>query len=77
MIPMEKKIIKNVEIFYYNIDVGKKLLRLCPCRDAELFSEDALRLLLLTDDGRQVEWAAAISIADTLTVRLVSLNQLL
>ena len=71
---MHKKLIKNVEVSYYSIDVGDKLLRLCPCQDAELFSEDVLRLLLLTDDGSQVEWAAAISISDTLTVRLVSLN---
>lgn len=71
---MHKKLIKNVEVYYYNIDVGDKLLRLCPCHDAELFSEDVLRLLLLTDDGSQVEWAAAISISDSLTVRLVSLN---
>lgn len=71
---MHKKFIKNMEISYYNIDVGDKLLRICPCYDAELFSEDVLRLLLLTDDGSQVEWAAAISISDTLTVRLVSLN---
>lgn len=56
------------------MDVGDKLLRLCLCYDAELFSEDVLRLLLLTDDGSQVEWVAAISISDSLTVRLVSLN---
>lgn len=71
---MHKKLIKNVEVSYYNIDVGDKLFRLCPCHDAELFSEDVLRLLLLTDDGSQVEWAAAISISDSLTVRIVSLN---
>ena len=71
---MHKKIIKNMEISYYNVYVGKKLLRLCLCYDAELFSEDVLRLLLLTDDGSQVEWAAAISISDFLTVRLISLN---
>lgn len=71
---MHKKLIKNVELSYYNINVGEKLLRICPCHDAELFSEDVLRILLLTDDGSQVEWAAAISISDTLTVRLVILN---
>lgn len=71
---MHKKLIKNVEVSYYNMDVGDKLLRLCLCYDAELFSEDVLRLLLLTDDGSQVEWVAAISISDSLTVRLVSLN---
>ncbi|MBQ7327290.1 MAG: hypothetical protein IJW93_07455 [Clostridia bacterium] len=71
---MHKIFIKNTEISYYNVYVGDKLLRICPCYDAELFSEDVLRLLLLTDDGSQVKWAAAISFSDSLTVRLVSLN---
>ena len=61
---MVRKITKriwDIPLTLIEIELRGGILRLCPCRDADMFSGAILRYLLLSDDGREVFAAIAIS----------------
>ena len=55
------KTIKCIEVFCYEIQTEKGNIVIFPCYDAELFSDGALRLLLLSEKAEQIIASVAIS----------------
>ncbi len=67
--------ISNIELHYACITLKNGIVALCLCDDADLFSVDVLKQLLLTEDGYRAVMSVALSLRDgELKIRSVSLK---
>ena len=65
---------KGIEISCYEIQTDSGYITVCLCYDAEMFSYEALRALLLSDDAKQIIASVAISVAnEKITLKLARL----
>ncbi len=63
----------NIELHYVYITLKEGIFILCICDNADMFSPDVLKQLLLTDDGSRSVCAAALSLdVGGLKIRAVS-----
>lgn len=69
-----QKRIKNIDLDFYEIELGGKFYRICPCCDADFFSDEVLRLLLLSGDGQQISGALAVSLEGDLKIKFLTYN---
>lgn len=53
--------IHSVRLAVYTLNLPEGCILICPCRDAELFSDDILRYLLVSEAGEQILAAIAVS----------------
>ena len=61
-------------MFYFEIETEKGIIIICPCYNSELFCDDALKRLLLSDDGRQIILSCAVSLNnDKLSLKVCAL----
>lgn len=66
---------KNVDLRYHRLIFGDFSIAICHCKDAEFFSENLLKQLLISNDGSEVLCAMAISrCEDGLKIRVEYLN---
>ena len=65
---------KCIEIPCYEIKTDDGYISVCPCYDAEMFSDEALRALLLSEDAKQITASVAISVENgKITLKLARL----
>ncbi len=65
----------NIELIYASVSFRDGSVALCICDNAELFSRDVLKQLLLTDDGSAAALSAALSLdSGGLKIQAVSLK---
>ncbi len=72
----EKKIkrVKGIKISCYEIQTDSGYITVYPCHDAEMFSDEALRQLLLSEDAKQITASVAISVENgKITIKLARL----
>ncbi len=68
----ERKI-KNINLSYYETNIDGELYRICLCHDAAFFSDEALRLLLLSENGESTRAAIALSSHPGLKFKMLTL----
>ena len=66
---MKCKNISGIELRYFQIDHAEGVYRICFCHDADCFSDEVLRGLLLSDEGEQITLAAAVSLGKELKIK--------
>ena len=65
----------NIELIYASVSFRDGSVALCLCDNAELFSRDVLKQLLLTDDGSAAALSASLSLDSSgLKIQAVSLK---
>ena len=70
-----RKNIYGIGLNYYELTLNGGIVRLCPCYDADLFSDVLLRLLLVSEVGSQIYASLAFSFTEgDLKIKLMTLD---
>ena len=66
--------IHSVDFRAYRLNLFENVYFFCPCADAELFSAEILKHLLVSQSGEQISAAFAVSFSDEkMTIKMITL----